>query len=150
MVGRDGFEPSTLRFPDCVAPSLALGLGRMGCILAGCNGGILTDLSWGVSRTKGSGCIPTYKHIVYMICREPVCSSTTTPAGRPVKLALRYGCSVSEAIRRAVVRHRDAMLGVPAHSRKQRMKKLGELFELFEGHDAEEEIRQLKTQDEGF
>ncbi len=66
------------------------------------------------------------------------------------QLALRYGCSVSEAIRRAVVRHRDAMLGVPAHSRKQRMKKLGELFELFEGHDAEEEIRQLKTQDEGF
>ena len=45
-----------LRFLDCVAPSLALGLvlGRMGCFLAGCNGGIPTDLSWGVSFPKGS------------------------------------------------------------------------------------------------
>ena len=66
------------------------------------------------------------------------------------QLALRYGCSVSEAIRRAVVRHRDAVFGVPAESRKKRMEKLGELFELFEGHDAEEEIHRLKTQDEGF
>ncbi len=66
------------------------------------------------------------------------------------QLALRYGCSVSEAIRRAVVRHRDSMLGVPAKSRKRRMEKLGELFKLFEGHDAEEEIRRLKAEDEGF
>ena len=65
------------------------------------------------------------------------------------QLALRYDCSVSEAIRRAVVRHRDSVFGVPAHSRKERMENLGELFELFEGHDAEEEIRRLKTQDEG-
>ena len=45
-----------LRFLDCVAPSLALGLvlGRIGCYLAGCNGGIPTDLSWGVSFPKGT------------------------------------------------------------------------------------------------
>ncbi len=66
------------------------------------------------------------------------------------QLSLRYGCSVSEAIRRAVVRHRDAVLGVPAERRKARMEKLGELFELFKGHDAEEEVRRLKTHDEGF
>ena len=66
------------------------------------------------------------------------------------QLALHYGCSVSEAIRRAVVRHRDAVFGVPAESRKKRMETLGELFELFEGHDAEEEVRRLKTHDEGF
>lgn len=66
------------------------------------------------------------------------------------QLALRYDCSVSEAIRRAVVRQRDAVLGVPAELRKERMEKLGELFELFEGHDAEDEIRRLKNQDDGF
>ena len=66
------------------------------------------------------------------------------------QLALHYDCSVSEAIRRAVVRQRDAVFGVPAESRKKRMEKLGELFELFEGHDAEEEIHRLKTHDEGF
>ena len=66
------------------------------------------------------------------------------------QLSLRYGCSVSEAIRRAVVRHRDAVFGVPDHHRQERMEKLGQLFDLFEGHAVEEEIRRLKSQDEGF
>jgi len=66
------------------------------------------------------------------------------------QLALRYGCSRSEAIRRAVVRHRDAVFGVPARSRQERRKVLDRLFDLFDGHDAEDEIRRLKTQDEGF
>ena len=66
------------------------------------------------------------------------------------RLALRYGCSTSEAIRRAILRHSDTVFGVPAKSRQERMKALERLFELFEGHDAEEEIRQLKEQDEGF
>ena len=66
------------------------------------------------------------------------------------QLALRYGCSTSEAIRRAVQRHRDAVFGVPAQSRRQRRKVLDRLFDLFEGHDAEDEIRRLKQQDEGF
>lgn len=66
------------------------------------------------------------------------------------KLANRYGCSVSEAIRRAVLRHRDAVLGIPRGQRAARVRVLEELFDLFEGHDAGEEIRRLKEQDEGF
>jgi hypothetical protein len=66
------------------------------------------------------------------------------------ELATRDGCSVSEAIRRAVIRQRDSAFGIPPEGRKERMKRLQELFKLFEGHDAEEEIRQLKAQDEGF
>lgn len=66
------------------------------------------------------------------------------------QLAQRYGCSASEAIRRAVVRHRDAVLGVPAARRRERMRALEQLFDLFEGHDAADEIRRLKNQDEGF
>ncbi len=66
------------------------------------------------------------------------------------QLAMQYGCSTSEAIRRAVVRHRDAVFGVPAESRKERARTLTRLFDLFEGHDAEAEIRELKAQDEGF
>ena len=45
------FHPySVFLFLDCVTPSLALGLslGRIGCFLAGCNGGFACDLPWGV------------------------------------------------------------------------------------------------------
>ena len=66
------------------------------------------------------------------------------------QLALRYGCSISEAIRRAVVRHRDTVFGVPAESRHERRKVLERLFELFAGNDPYEEIRRLKAEDEGF
>ncbi len=66
------------------------------------------------------------------------------------QLALRYGCSMSEAIRRAVVRHRDAVFGVPAESRRERRRVLERLFDLFAGHDAEEEVRRLKAEDLGF
>lgn len=65
-------------------------------------------------------------------------------------LAQRYDCSTSEAIRRAVLCHRDTVLGVPASERVERVRLLHRLFELFEGHDAEDEIRRLKEQDEGF
>jgi phosphatidylglycerol:prolipoprotein diacylglycerol transferase len=39
-----------LTFLDCVAPGLALGLflGRIGCFLAGCNGGLSCELPWAV------------------------------------------------------------------------------------------------------
>jgi len=66
------------------------------------------------------------------------------------ELAARYGCSMSEAIRRAVLRHRASLLGVPAKSRQERVRLLKRLFELFEGNDPEEEIRRLKSEDEGF
>ncbi len=65
-------------------------------------------------------------------------------------LAHRYECSVSEAIRRAVLRHRDAIIGIPQSRREERVRILGRLFELFDGHDAEDEVRRLKEQDEGF
>ena len=64
------------------------------------------------------------------------------------RLAARYGCSMSEAIRRAVLGHRDTVLGVTDEFRRQRLKSLDRLFELFEGHDAEAEIRQRKLEDE--
>ena len=66
------------------------------------------------------------------------------------ELALRYDCSTSEAIRRAVLRHREAVLGIPPARRAERVRVLERLFELFEGHDADEEIRRLKEEDEGF
>jgi hypothetical protein len=66
------------------------------------------------------------------------------------QLAARYECTLSEAIRRAVVRHRDAVLGVPPERRKERTRALDRLIDLFEGHDAEGEVRRLKTEDEGF
>ena len=63
---------------------------------------------------------------------------------------MRYGCSVSEAIRRAVVSQRNSAFGVPATSRKDRRKVLERLFELFHGNDPEAEIRRLKVEDDGF
>ena len=66
------------------------------------------------------------------------------------QLALRYGCSTSEAIRRAILHQRDFVFGIPAASRAERRKSLDRLIQLFEGHDAQDEIERLKTQDEGF
>ena len=65
-------------------------------------------------------------------------------------LAYRYGCSTSEAIRRAILRHRDAVFGLPEPRRKARLRTLNRLFDLFEDHDAADEVRRLKEQDEGF
>lgn len=66
------------------------------------------------------------------------------------QLANRYGCSVSEAVRRSVVRQRDAELGLPAGRRRERVIALRRLFELFDGNDPAAEIRRLKAEDEGF
>lgn len=66
------------------------------------------------------------------------------------QLAERDQCSTSEAIRRAVVRQRDTVLGLPPQRRRERRRALDRLFELFEGHDADAEIRRLKAEDEGF
>ncbi len=66
------------------------------------------------------------------------------------ELALRYDCSTSEAIRRAVLRHRETVLGIPPTRRAERMRVLERLFDLFEGHDANQEIRRLKEEDDGF
>jgi hypothetical protein len=66
------------------------------------------------------------------------------------QLARRYGCSVSEAMRRALVRQRDAELGVPVHRRRERVRALRTLCELFDGNDAASEVRRLKAEDDGF
>ena len=88
-------------------------------------------------------------NIYYMYKRTTILlDEGTREAAR--QLAMRYGCSASEAIRRAVVRHRNTVFGVPAESRRERARSLRRLFDLFEGHDAEEEVRRLKAEDEGF
>jgi hypothetical protein len=66
------------------------------------------------------------------------------------QLSTIYDCSTSEAIRRAVIHHRDAVLGISPESQKKRQHILCRLFELFEGNEAEEEIQRLKKEDEGF
>ena len=62
-------------------------------------------------------------------------------------LAAKLDISPSEAVRRALVHYRDEVLGVPADARRRRTAALDRLCVLFEGHDATEEIRQLKAQD---
>jgi len=64
------------------------------------------------------------------------------------ELAHRYACSTSEAIRRAVLHHRDAVFGVPPAWREERVHVLDRLFDLFDGHNPEDEIRRLKGEDE--
>lgn len=64
------------------------------------------------------------------------------------ELARHYACSMSEAIRRAVVGHRDVVRGVPVARREERVRALLELAELFEGHDAEAELAELNRADE--
>lgn len=66
------------------------------------------------------------------------------------ELAHRYGCSVSEAIRRSVIAQRDLEGGVSKSLRRERVRVLKRLFELFEGNDPTEEVRRLKLQDESF
>ena len=41
-------------------------------------------------------------------------------------------------------------MGVPEARREERTKILNRMFDLFGGHDAVDEIRRLKNQDEGF
>lgn len=66
------------------------------------------------------------------------------------ELSVKLGCSTSEAIRRSVLRYRDALKGVSLQQRKVRKKALLQLFELFKDVDANAEIRRLKEQDEYF
>ena len=66
------------------------------------------------------------------------------------QLARRYGCSLSEVMRRALVRQRDAELGVPRERRRERVQALRRLFDLFADNDPRAEIRRLKAEDEGF
>ncbi len=66
------------------------------------------------------------------------------------ELASRLDCSVSEVVRRALIRYRELSMGVPADQRKRRTEALQRLFELFDGHDAEAEIGRRKSEDPYF
>lgn len=64
------------------------------------------------------------------------------------ELARRYGCSASEAVRRALVRHRDEVVGVHEEKRRRRAAALRELVARMDGQDAEAAIARLKAEDE--
>jgi hypothetical protein len=66
------------------------------------------------------------------------------------QLARRHGCSLSEATRRALIRQRDAEIGVPPARRRERARALRRLFDLFVDNDPRAEVRRLKAEDEGF
>jgi len=66
------------------------------------------------------------------------------------QLARRYGCSVSEAIRRSVRRQHDVELGASSGRRRERTAALRRLFRLFEDNDPAAEVKRLKAEDEGF
>jgi hypothetical protein len=65
-------------------------------------------------------------------------------------LARRYRCSVSEAIRRAILRHRENVLGVSPEGRAARREVLDRMVDLFDGNDAAAEVARLKREDESF
>jgi hypothetical protein len=73
---------------------------------------------------------------------------TTREAAR--QLARHYDCGVSEAIRRAVLSQRDAVVGVSPEFRRHRRRVLESLFTLFEDADPDAEVRRLKAEDPGF
>lgn len=66
------------------------------------------------------------------------------------QLSGRLHVSMSEVIRRALLDYRDKMVGVTPEFRDQRVAALHKLFELFDGHDAREEIKRLKSEDIGY
>ncbi|MGH8311319.1 MAG: hypothetical protein ACRETX_16180 [Steroidobacteraceae bacterium] len=79
-------------------------------------------------------------------------SRTTIVLDHPSETALsaltkHYGCSASEAVRRALVQHRERTLGVPEEKRQRRRAALEQLVRLMDGHDWQAEIERLKNED---
>jgi hypothetical protein len=66
------------------------------------------------------------------------------------QLSALWGCSGSEAIRRALVAQRDSLLGQSPARRAERRRLLLELFDQFDGTDAASEIARRKSEDEFF
>jgi hypothetical protein len=66
------------------------------------------------------------------------------------ELARRYGCTMSEAIRRAVIQQRDREIGVGDEERRRRVKALDRLFAAFEGVDPAAEVQRRKDEDADF
>ena len=63
------------------------------------------------------------------------------------ELAATDGCTVSQAIRNAVVAERNRRVSVSPGRVAERERALHRLFELFDGHDAQAEIARLKAED---
>lgn len=79
-------------------------------------------------------------------------SRTTVVLDGPSQAALdaltrHYGCSASEAVRRALVQHRDRALGVPEEKRKRRRAALDDLVRLMDGHDWKAELDRLEEEE---
>jgi hypothetical protein len=79
-------------------------------------------------------------------------SRTTVVLDAPSQAALdaltrHYGCSASEAVRRALVQHRDRALGVPEEKRKRRRAALDDLVRLMDGHDWKAELDRLDEEE---
>lgn len=66
------------------------------------------------------------------------------------RLAARWGCSNSEAIRRALVAQGNALFGPSRARRAEKRRLLIQLCDLFDGTDAAAEIAQRKTEDAYF
>lgn len=62
-------------------------------------------------------------------------------------LTRHYGCSASEAVRRALVHHRDRTIGVPEEKRRRRRAALEELVRLMDGHDWKAELERLDEEE---
>lgn len=80
-------------------------------------------------------------------------SRTTIVLDEPAEDALRaltrhYGCSASEVIRRALLKHREMTLGVPEEKRRRRKLALEKLIASMDGHDWQGELERLKEEDE--
>jgi hypothetical protein len=66
------------------------------------------------------------------------------------RLAARLDVSPSEVIRRALLHYQEDVLGTGSQERQRRVAAAQRLFHLFEGGDAEAEVRRLKKEDEFF
>lgn len=66
------------------------------------------------------------------------------------KLALKLDCSTSEAIRRAIISHKDQVFGVPVEARRKRTEVLRQWIELSQDISPEAEVEKLKREDDGF
>lgn len=66
------------------------------------------------------------------------------------QLASKFQCSSSAAIRQAIVRYRDIVLGIPPAERARRKRVLLDLIELSDGQDPQAEVARLKSEDAGF
>lgn len=79
-------------------------------------------------------------------------SRTTIVLDTPSQAALdaltrHYGCSASEAVRRALIQHLDRALGVPEEKRRRRRAALEDLVRLMDGHDWQSELKSLEEEE---